>query len=38
MTTGNELADLLIVALVIAIEVGFFGRFAPSRVRNAGGR
>ena len=29
MTTGDELADLLIVALVIAIEVGFFGRFAP---------
>ena len=37
MTTGDELADLLIVALVIAIEAGFFGRFAPSHVRNAGG-
>ena len=37
MTTGDELADLLIVALVIAIEAGLFGRFALSRVRNAGG-
>ena len=37
MTTGGELADLLIVALVIAIEAGLFGRFALSRVRNAGG-
>ena len=37
MTTGDELADLLIVALVIAIEAGLFGRFALRRVRNAGG-
>ena len=37
MTTGNELADLLIVALVIATEAGFFGRFALRRVQNAGG-
>ena len=39
MTTGNDLADILIVAfLVIAIGGGIVWEISPpSRVRNAGG-